>query len=127
MGVVYRAHDPELDRTVAIKVIRADADRSAGDSAERLRREAKAMAKLNHPNVVAVFDVGTYESQVYVALEYVPGETLGEWLQRGTHSWEEILAIYLMAGRGLAGAHAEGVYHRDFKPGWARALRNRRD
>jgi tetratricopeptide (TPR) repeat protein/predicted Ser/Thr protein kinase len=111
MGVVYAARDPELDRTVAIKLLRG-----VGDAAmhERLRREAQALAKLAHPNVVAVHDVGTFDDGVFVAMEYVPGVTLGAWAK--TRSRREIIDAYVAAGRGLAAAHAAGIVHRDFKP-----------
>ena len=116
MGVVYAAYDPELDRKVAVKLLRPEA---AGDpelGRARLVREAQAMAKLAHPNVVAVHDVGTFGDQVFVAMEFVQGGTLTGWLAAGEHGWREVLGMFLETGRGLAAAHAAGVIHRDFKP-----------
>src|SRR5262245_41947532 len=115
MGVVYAASDPVLGRRVAIKLLRPTGrDPEAGRI--RLLREAQAMAKLSHPAVVPVFDVGTHLDQVWVAMEYVAGQTLGEWLRGGPRAWREGLARMVGAGRGLAAAHAAGVVHRDFKP-----------
>ncbi len=116
MGVVYAAYDPELDRKVAVKLLRSE---GAGDpelGRARLIREAQAMAKLAHPNVVAVHDVGTFGEQVFVAMEFVQGGTLTGWLAAGEHGWREVLGMFQETGRGLAAAHAAGVIHRDFKP-----------
>jgi tetratricopeptide (TPR) repeat protein/predicted Ser/Thr protein kinase len=116
MGVVYAAYDPELDRKVAIKLMRSDvAGPSADDMRTRLLREAQAMARLSHPNVIPVYDVGTVEGRVFVAMEFVDGKTLLDHL-RETKSWKEIVALYVLAGKGLAAAHAAGLIHRDFKP-----------
>ncbi|HWQ29245.1 MAG TPA: tetratricopeptide repeat protein [Dehalococcoidia bacterium] len=114
MGVVYAAYDPELDRKVALKLLRPDAG-GAGARA-RLLREAQAMARLAHPNVIAVHDVGTYGDQVFVAMEFVEGATLRGWLEEAPRLWREILRVFVLAGRGLAAAHAAGLVHRDFKP-----------
>ncbi len=118
MGVVYSAFDPELDRKVALKLLRPEARANVGSlrARDRLLREAQAMARLSHPNVLPVFDVGTYESAVFVALEFIDGETLRAWLDRVRPQWPEILGVMTAAGRGLAAAHAEGLVHRDFKP-----------
>jgi len=116
MGVVFAAYDPELDRRVAVKVLRE----RVGDAAElraRLMREAQAMARLSHPNVVSVHDVGRFEDRVFVAMEFVEGRTLGEWVKEKPRSWREVLAVFLQAGKGLAAAHSAGLVHRDFKPG----------
>jgi len=114
MGIVYEAHDPELDRRVAIKVVR---DRGAGSAAGvRLIAEAQAMARLAHPHVVAVHEVGTIDDQVYVAMELVPGDTLAGWLDRHPRPWRDIVAVFLQAGEGLLAAHRAGLIHRDFKP-----------
>jgi len=115
MGVVYAAYDPELDRRVAIKLLRPDRFSSEGGRL-RLLREAQALARLTHPNVVAVYDAGTFGERVFVAMELVEGETLREWLKAGPRSWREVLDRFLPAGRGLAAAHAAGLVHRDFKP-----------
>jgi eukaryotic-like serine/threonine-protein kinase len=109
MGVVYLGYDPDLDRRVALKFLH-DGDRSW------LLSEAQAIAKLSHPNVVSVFDVGHSGDALYVAMEYVPGVTLREWLAVERRSWAEIVERFRDAGRGLAAAHAAGIVHRDFKP-----------
>ncbi|MFO7563959.1 MAG: serine/threonine-protein kinase [Enhygromyxa sp.] len=123
MGEVYGAYDPELDRKIAIKLLLASNEAQAGSSGSaRLLREAQAMAKLHHPNVVAVHDVGTHEARVFVAMEYVDGGTLADWISAGSdgegkpHPWPEVLARFSAAGEGLAAAHAAGLIHRDFKP-----------
>jgi tRNA A-37 threonylcarbamoyl transferase component Bud32/tetratricopeptide (TPR) repeat protein len=113
MGEVYAAYDPELDRKVAIKLLRA---RDAAEAKSRLLREAQAIAKLQHPNVVVVYDVGTHGDNVFIAMEFVEGRTVNGWLQTGQRGWREVLDVYLAAGRGLAAAHAAGLVHRDFKP-----------
>jgi eukaryotic-like serine/threonine-protein kinase len=116
MGVVYLGWDNELERRLAIKVMRAEAseDNSSGEARARLLREAQAMAKLAHPNVVSVFEVGTWREEVFIALEYVDGATLREWQAKRPE--REIVAAYTQAGRGLEAAHAERILHRDFKP-----------
>ncbi|HEU5058647.1 MAG TPA: protein kinase, partial [Kofleriaceae bacterium] len=115
MGTVARAYDPELDRRVALKVLRPELWRAAGaELRAELRREAVVMARLAHPNVVTVFDVGTWGDQVFIAMEYVAGDTLGRW-KEGT-SWQQRLAACVAAGAGLAAAHRAGVIHRDVKP-----------
>ncbi|WP_181233260.1 protein kinase domain-containing protein [Enhygromyxa salina] len=114
IGVVYAAYHEGLDRKLAIKVLnRARAGRA--DLEARLRREARALAKLSHPNVVQVYDVGDLDGRVFVVMEFVEGRTLGEWM-RDPHALAEILAMFADAGRGVAAAHAAGVVHRDFKP-----------
>ena len=116
MGVVYSAFDPELDRRIAVKVLRPRSTGGYQEGAQaRLVREAQAMARLAHPNVIAVFDVGTLGNAVFFAMERVDGGTLRDWL-RTRRSWREILAVFVQAGRGLAAAHAAGIVHRDFKP-----------
>jgi eukaryotic-like serine/threonine-protein kinase len=123
MGVVYAAYDPELDRKVAIKLLRSGAD--AAVVRERLLREAQVMARLSHPNVVVVYDVGTFGQHVFLAMEFVQGETLREWLEQvleaggassASSSWRSVLAMLVQAGRGIAAAHDGGIIHRDFKP-----------
>ena len=109
MGVVYAAHDPELDRPVAIKVLRP------GASADRLRREAQALARLSHPNVVGVYDVGDHAGGVFVAMALVDGVNLRAWLG-AARTTEAILDVITQAGRGVAAAHAAGIVHRDLKP-----------
>src|SRR6185437_8431657 len=120
MGVVYLAYDPELDRKVALKLMRAEVaeGKSASAGKNRLLREAQAMAKLHHPNVVAIHDVGTFGEKVFLALELVEGKTVRQWLDevRSPRPWREVLATFVAAGRGLAAAHRAGLIHRDFKP-----------
>lgn len=112
MGVVYRAVDPQLGREVAIKVLR----RQHPHLRERLGREARAMAQVSHPNVVAVYDVGEADGQLYIAMELVLGQTLRQWQEQTRRAPGEIVELYQAAGRGLAAAHAAGIVHRDFKP-----------
>jgi len=114
MGVVFEAHDPDLDRRVAIKVVR---DRNAGSAAGvRLIAEAQAMARLAHPNVVGVHEVGTIDNQVFLVMELVRGDTLAGWLDRHPRPWRDIVAVFVQAGEGLLAAHHAGLIHRDFKP-----------
>jgi len=118
MGVVFAAHDPELDRDVALKLLRVDLFATVEDpeaAGERLRREARAMAKLRHPNLVAAFDIGTHGGRLFIAMELVP-RTLRGWLAERPRPWAEIVEVLAGAGRGLAAAHALGIVHRDFKP-----------
>jgi eukaryotic-like serine/threonine-protein kinase len=112
MGVVYAAFDPQLDRRVAIKLLTKDRD----DGGVRLAREAQAMAKLSHPNVAGVYEVGSHADCVFLAMELVLGQTLRAWAHEARRTQKELLAVYLQAGRGLAAAHAVGLVHRDFKP-----------
>jgi len=115
MGVVYAAYDPELDRKIALKLLRSWA--VPGRRAQsRMQREAQALAKLAHPNVLMIYDVGTHGDRLWLALEHVEGETLAQWLARTPRSWREVVTVMAAAGRGLAAAHATGLVHRDVKP-----------
>src|SRR4051812_22549103 len=118
MGDVYAAYDPELDRKVAVKLVRTrhSGHRDPTEGRARLLREAQAIAKLSHPNVVVVYDVGTFGDGVFLAMEFVEGCTLTYWMESAARTWREALAIFQAAGRGLAAAHLAGMVHRDFKP-----------
>jgi eukaryotic-like serine/threonine-protein kinase len=116
MGEVYAAYDPGLDRRVALKLMHAEGAAQDDNAQERLWREAQSIAKLSHPNVVVVHDVGAFEGQVFVAMEFVEGATLAAWLTEQPHSWRDILGIFVQAARGLSAAHRAGLVHRDFKP-----------
>ncbi len=116
MGVVYAAYDPELDRRIAVKLLHARQGPNAARAQTRLLREAQAMARLAHPNVAVVHDVGTHEGDVFIAMEFVRGDTLQSWLRRRQRSWREVVEAFVQAGRGLAAAHAADLVHRDFKP-----------
>jgi tetratricopeptide (TPR) repeat protein len=116
MGEVFEGYDPELERPVALKILKAGYGGSSPEARARFQREAQAMARLNHPNVVAVYDVGTIGEQVFVAMELVRGPTLAAWIAERAHPWREVVEVFLAAGRGLEAAHAAGIVHRDFKP-----------
>jgi serine/threonine protein kinase len=112
MGVVYEAMDPNLDRRVAIKVVRPE--QLDDDARRRLLREARALAKISHPNVVTVHDVGEHGDQVFVATEFVDGETMATW-QVG-RDWRALVGAWIQVAHGLSAAHAGGIVHRDVKP-----------
>jgi eukaryotic-like serine/threonine-protein kinase len=118
MGVVHAADDPVLGRKVALKLIHAD--HGEGPASEewraRLLREARAIARLSHPNVITVHDIGLHGDQPFVAMELVEGSTLRSWLAASPRSWRDVVAVFVAAGRGLLAAHRAGLVHRDFKP-----------
>jgi len=117
MGVVFAAYDPQLDRKIALKLLRSGLAGSSKDARTRLRREAQAIAQLSHPNVVSVYDVGIIDDgDLYIAMEFVDGETLTTWLKKYPRTWREIIDVFLQAARGLFSAHGVGLLHRDFKP-----------
>ncbi len=111
MGVVYLVYDIELERPVALKLQRKESEQST----LRMAREARAMARVSHPNVVPVHEVGQHRGQLFIAMEYIPGGTVRQWLET-PRSWREIVELFVQAGRGLAAAHAIELVHRDFKP-----------
>lgn len=112
MGEVYAAYDPELDRKVAIKVVR-EAHRLE-NATTYLRAEAQTLAQLAHPNLVAVHDVGWHDDRLFLAMQYVQGSSLADWLAVSPRSWREILEVFVAAGEGLAAAHRAGFLHQDF-------------
>ncbi|MFP2898833.1 serine/threonine-protein kinase, partial [Corallococcus sp. 4LFB] len=115
MGVVFAAYDPDLDRQVALKLLKPGVVADA-EARGRLMREAQAQARLSHPNVVTVHDVGLDGDTVFLAMELLRGGTLRRWLAEAPRPWPDVLARFVQAGRGLAAAHAVGLVHRDFKP-----------
>lgn len=117
MGVVVAAYDRQIDRRVALKLfhgINGDAENQSGQ--ERLLREARTMARVHHPNVVAVFDAGMHQGRAFVVMELIDGQTLRQWLAKSPRSWRDIVRVYSLAGNALAAAHRAGIIHRDFKP-----------
>ena len=116
MGVVYAAYDEQLDRKVAVKLLRGEPGHDTTEGHARLLREAQALARLSHPNVVAVYEVGSFEDQVFLAMEFVQGQSLRAWLAAAPRPWRDVVRVFLQAGRGLAAAHGAGLVHRDFKP-----------
>ncbi len=118
VGIVYLAFDPELDRHVAVKLINHDTRKRSNhtEARGRLVREARAMAQLNHRNIVTIHDVGTFEKRVFLAMEYIQGGTLGEWFKGQQRSWKQIVRVFIEAANGLLAVHDAGFIHRDFKP-----------
>ena len=117
MGVVFSARDLELGRRVAVKLVRHRAgERPDPRFTARLRREAQALARLSHPNVVGLYDLGTTSRGIFLAMEFIDGPNVAKWLGLRARTWWEVLDVFLQAGRGLAAAHAAGLIHRDFKP-----------
>ncbi|HVE84717.1 MAG TPA: serine/threonine-protein kinase [Myxococcales bacterium] len=116
MGVVHVAYDPDLDRKVALKLLRRKEGADEETARARLLREAQAMARISHPNVIPIFDAGVWGAQVFLAMELVEGDTLQTWIEAQPRPWREVVEAFLAAGEGLAAAHAAGLVHRDFKP-----------
>lgn len=116
MGRVFSAHDPELDRRVAIKVLFDGSNVPSSSGANELLREGRALASLRHPNIVSVYDVGWYEGELFIAMEYVEGQTLDVWQREHSKDHDALLRHYLEAGAALAAAHDASIIHGDFKP-----------
>lgn len=116
MGIVYVAYDPELDRKVALKCLLPRAGTGGTQATARLQREARTMARLTHPSIVTIHDVGVSDGRVYLAMELIVGQTLDEWLAAAPRPWQAVVDVLWPAASGLAAAHAAGVVHRDFKP-----------
>ena len=114
MGVVYRAHDSELDRAVALKLVRPIGD--IDELAARLRRESRLQARAAHRAVITIFDIGHADGQLFLAMELIEGATLSRWLAAAPRPWRAILDVFREAAAGLSAAHAAGLVHRDFKP-----------
>jgi serine/threonine protein kinase len=125
MGTVYMAYDDHLDRKVALKIL-SNAKPRGRRRRTQILREARAAARVAHPNVISIYEVGEADGLIYIAMEYVDGGTLLQWQRRGGHTWQEILAMYLQAGEGLLAAQDAGVVHRDFKPDEVTQCRRRR-
>ena len=117
VGVAYGAYDELLDRKVTVKVLRAGGASEDPQAHDRLLREARAMARLTHPNVARVYEVGAVDGQIFMAMEFVRGQDLGEWLSAAPRTWRARAMALVLAGRGLAAGHAAGLAHRDFRPG----------
>jgi serine/threonine protein kinase/tetratricopeptide (TPR) repeat protein len=115
MGEVYRARDPRLGRDVAIKVLPARLTRDSSALA-RFEREARVLARLSHPNILTIFDVGTEEGLSFVVMELLPGETLSSRIAQRRRDWPEAVRIGIEVAEGLSAAHARGIIHRDLKP-----------
>lgn len=116
MGVIFAALDPALGRKVAVKLLNPSEHRGDSKGKARLLREAQALAKLSHPSIVGVYEVGTFDDQVFIAMEFVEGMTLRKWQAHPDRTWKTVLDAYVAAGQGLAAAHRAGIVHRDFKP-----------
>jgi serine/threonine protein kinase len=116
MGVVLAAYDPDLDRKVALKLLRGSTGGPESSASTRLIREAQALAQVSHPNVVAIHDVGIHEGRVFVAMDFLAGPTFRQRFEAERLPWKEALALYRAAGEGLHAAHSAGLVHRDFKP-----------
>ncbi len=116
MGRVFSAHDPELDRRVAIKVLFQGRAAHSSSGANELLREGRALASLRHPNIVSVYDIGWHEGELFIAMEYIEGKTFGTWQRDSEPGKHELMHHYLEAGAALAAAHDAGIVHGDFKP-----------
>jgi serine/threonine protein kinase len=116
MGVVWRALDPEVGRRIALKFVRASTGGVDARLWSRLRREAQALARVRHPNVVGLYDVGNTPHGSFLAMEHLDGTHLRRWLERGARTWQEKVEVLCQAGLGLLAVHRAGLVHRDVKP-----------
>lgn len=118
MGVVYEARDPKLDRNLALKVMKglSEDPKQQREAHQRVKREATTLAKLSHPNIVEIYDVGQADGRSYIAMEHVAGHDLAGWLALEARTWPEIVEVFVQVGQGLAAAHGVGLVHRDIKP-----------
>ena len=111
MGSVFAAYDEQLDRKVALKLLHQPTA-ARGDQRTRVLREAQAMARVSHPNVVHVYDVGEVHGRIFIAMEFIDGSTLKSWQAAGPRTWTQTLALYRQAAEGLMAAHRNGLVHR---------------
>ena len=116
MGIVVAAYDTQLDRKVALKFLLAHRSAAPSEGQARLVREAQSLSRVSHPNVVAVHEAGTIDGYVFIAMEFVAGQTVRRWLAEAERTPAEVIAVFVAAGRGLAAVHAAGLVHRDVKP-----------
>ena len=117
MGVVYAGHDDKLDRPVALKLLHtADRGRSGERYRQRLVREGQALAQVSHPNVAGVYEVGEARESIYIAMEYIEGRTLKQWIEEERPEVDDILSVIFAVGEGLSAVHDAGLLHRDVKP-----------
>src|SRR5580704_5612695 len=115
MGEVYRARDSRLGREVAVKILPADVSADPGRRA-RFEQEARAVAALNHPNILGLYDIGNEDGVFYIVTEFVAGETLAALLERGPLPVRKLLDIAVQIADGVAAAHTARITHRDLKP-----------
>ncbi len=115
MGVVYEAHDPQIDRRVALKTLRQD-KMSSEEFVQRFLKEARAIGRLSHPNIVAVYDVGRDNDTIYIAMEYLEGEPMDKVISSGKTPFEQVVSFCVQVAETLAYAHEKGIIHRDIKP-----------
>ncbi len=115
MGVVYEAHDPQIDRIVALKVLRQE-KMSSEEFVQRFLKEARAIGRLSHPNIVAIYDVGRDNDTIYIAMEYLEGDPMDKVISDGTIPFKKIIAMCAQVAETLAYAHEKGLIHRDIKP-----------
>lgn len=120
VGVVYKTRDTKLKRLVAVKLLRPDIlatdPEQAAEATQRLKREAQALATLDHPHIVTIYDIDTHEDQLFIACAFIEGENLREWLRSSARGWKEIVELFIQLAQALQAAHQVGIIHRDLKP-----------